>query len=438
MKIIRRPLFSDEYKLSIRFLGKWTFTALLSGVLGALIVKGFNYGITFSTLLLADTFRILPVWTIGGALVCGLLIYRLAPGAAGEGVPSYIHSLLTGNGILNPRDTFFKFWAALFTLGTFGNGGVIGPIGRVVAGIMSFLTNRIKRLRFEEWDIRTATICGMAATVGAVFHSSIGGGIFAVEIIQRKEMRYRDLFPAILSSSTAVFISKTLGWESFYPISAPLEFMTPGKIWIFLLFSLFVGLAGKGYIDLYGLTARLFKREQNRNFLFKVIIGSAAASLLAWVINPHLLGTSRDLIGEIFYPSREHFYLVIRQKAPLFILLILMAVVKAVGNCVTVGSGMSAGFAGPAVIIGMLLGSSWGNIFGLPPGSADSAALIAAGFAGMLASVMNIPIAAAVLTIESFGLPYSFPAAVAAVIAFQVNRHETIYDYTKGYSRDGR
>jgi len=34
-----------------------------------------------------------------------------------------------------------------------------------------------------------------------------------------------------------------------------------------------------------------------------------------------------------------------------------------------------------------------------------------------------------VITTESFGLQYSFPAGLAAIVGFQVNRHRTIYDY---------
>jgi H+/Cl- antiporter ClcA len=47
----------------------------------------------------------------------------------------------------------------------------------------------------------------------------------------------------------------------------------------------------------------------------------------------------------------------------------------------------------------------------------------------MLAGSMNIPLAAAVMTTELFGLQYSFPAGFSAIIGFQVMRHRTIYDY---------
>ena len=143
------------------------------------------------------------------------------------------------------------------------------------------------------------------------------------------------------------------------------------------------------------------------------------------------MGTSRSIIEALFREDTELLYGNLPQAIPFFLILLILLIVKSLGNCITVGSGMSAGFTGPAAIIGMLAGASWAHVFGLTPASANYISFIAAGFSGLLASTMNIPIAAAVLTIESFGLQYSFPAGIAAIIAFQVNKHDTIYDYSK-------
>ena len=111
------------------------------------------------------------------------------------------------------------------------------------------------------------------------------------------------------------------------------------------------------------------------------------------------------------------------------IILLIMIVIKILGNCITVGSGMSAGFTGPSALVGMLLGVSASLFLGIELGSPTYFAFIAAGFAGMLSSSMNVPLAAAIISIEVFGLQYSFPAAVSSVIGFQMMRNNTIYDY---------
>ena len=90
---------------------------------------------------------------------------------------------------------------------------------------------------------------------------------------------------------------------------------------------------------------------------------------------------------------------------------------------------MSAGFTGPATIIGMLLGAGCAHLFNIPPDTATYYAFVAAGFCGVLSSSMNIPLAAAIMSVEIFGLQYSFHAGLAAVVGFQITRSKTIYDY---------
>ena len=424
-KIIR---LSSEKRKSLLFLLKWILIAVVSGAVGSFVVHSF----AFLHQLISNSLTVLsvplPIWSIGGAVLVGSIIYKIQPGAAGEGIPSYLKGLRYHRGKLNFSETFFKYWAALGTLATFGNGGIVGPLGRVSAGIMSAIGKKFHRIGFSEYDIRTASICGLAATVGSIFHSSVGGGIFAVEIIQKAEMRYRDLFPAVMASATAVYISKAFGWTTFYPINAVNRFMDLSILGWLLLTAVATGVLGSGFNSLYRFIVKTIKRENIRRILLKVVIGTVIAAWIGWFVNPHILGTSKGLFDGMFTRDVSLLYGRIPETVPLFWVLLLLIAIKAFGNTVTVGSGMSAGFTGPAVIIGMLLGTAFAALVGVEMGTANYFAFIAAGFSGMLASSMNIPLAAAVITIESFGLQYGFPAGVAAVIGFQVNRHNTIYD----------
>ena len=58
--------------------------------------------------------------------------------------------------------------------------------------------------------------------------------------------------------------------------------------------------------------------------------------------------------------------------------------------------------------------------------------LQAAGLAGLIASSLNVPLAAAIIVSEVFGSHLGFPAAIAAILGFQANRHHTVYDVTLG------
>lgn len=419
----------NDTKLSFTYLAKWIILAMLAGVIGTLVVHSFIYLLGLIRSLIAVSGVPIWVWPAAGAALVGGIIYRIQPHSAGEGIPSYIRGIRANQGKLEFSETFYKFWAALLTIATFGNGGVVGPLGRVTSGVMSYIEGRINKLHivFDKHDQRTAAICGLAAAIGTIFHSSIGAGIFAVEIIQRKSMGYRDLFPSILSSASAVFVCKSIGWGSFYQFSAVDEFMDVRKIGWLLLLAILTGVAGSFYTYLYSRVSRLFKRKEGNVFL-KVVAGSVLAFFIAWAVNPELLGTSRNIIGALF--TNDISPVTGRLSSlPVVPVIIVIMFLKMLCNCLTVGSGMSAGFTGPTVIVGMLLGVAVSRISNVDCLSPTYYAYLAAGFAGMLASVMNVPLAAAVMAIEVFGLQYSFPAGFAAILGFQVTRHRTIYDY---------
>lgn len=410
------------------YLARWAFLAFLGGLTASLSVALFQYLLmSISGYLLSVPKVPLPVWTIIGAAFTGGVLYRFQPDAAGEGIPSYIQSMHLYHGRFPFPVTLFKFFSGLVTLSTFGNGGIVGPVGRFCAGLMSGIVHRLRFLKFIEDDVRTASICGLAGAVGAIFHSPLGGGVFAVEIIQRAKMGYKDLFPAILSSITAVIVCRTLGFQPFYRFDSLTEWMEPEGIGWIAVFALLTGIVGWLYTKLYSLVSRLIKRNQG-NVLLKVLLGSAAAAWLAWFVEPSLLGTSSSLFFRVFegfvFDELRLFALL-----PLWAGLLLLMAVKGVCNCVTVGSGMSAGFAGPSILIGTLFGAAFAAVIGVPPGTPEYYGFLAAGFAGILAGTMNVPIAATLLAAEVFGISYSLPAGFAAIMAFQMNRHVTLYDY---------
>jgi CIC family chloride channel protein len=421
-------IMTRQAKASYLYLFKWLTISVSAGLVGSLTVELFITLLERLSGLLLSFDLPLPLWSLAGALLVGGLLYRLEPAAAGEGIPSYLRGLNLRQGYLSFSVTFYKFWSALFTLATFGNGGVVGPVGRVSAGIMSKLVRSLGVLGCEEEDQRTAVICGMAAAIAVIFSAPLGGGIFAVEITQRSRMGYKDFFPAILSGITAVLFNRFLGWTPYYLIKVsdnPWNLRL--LVWILLL-AVLTGVVSTAYTRFYALVARLFRRNAG-HVLLKVVAGTLAASWAGWLINPALMGTSRSLFQAVFSGNLVGLTGLFASTLPLGIVLLIMLVLKGVLNCLTVGSGMSAGFTGPAALMGILLAAGFAHLVGIPALSTNYYALIAAGFAGMLAGSMNVPLAAAVMSIEIFGLSYSIPAGLAAIIAFQINRHQTIYDF---------
>ena len=423
-------MFRNKVQIeSLLFLIKWLVIAIFAGIIGSSIVHLFIFFLE----RIHDTLSLSPVpivlLPVIGAVVTGGVFYYLQPEAAGEGIPCYIGAVNEEGGRFSFSVTVFKFLSAVATLATQGNGGIIGPLGRVSSGLLSLIQEGLAKLKigFNEGDIRTASICGLAATVSAVFHAPIGGGILAVEIIKRDHMDYSDLFPAILASATSMYFCNLLGRDGFYTFEAPHVFMDISCMFYVVILAFSTGFSGALFTWFYIKTTQVLKRNEGK-FFRKVTICSFLSAALALSVHPEILGTSQGLIKTLLSGDLT---LITDQKGPIpiFLFLLVIALTKGICNCITVGSGMSAGFLGPATIIGMLLGASLSVKEGVEVGSSTYYAFVAAGFAGMLASTMNIPQAAGVITLEVFGLHYSLPAAIAIVVAFQITKHRTIYDF---------
>ncbi len=424
-------LYQKEDSISLLYLFEWIGIAILAGFVGNLCVHGlYRLVLWLNSVLLARQDVPPFLWPVIGAVPVGLFVYKLVPGAMGEGIPSYLESIRKGEGDLSFRETVFKFFAAFLTLGFLGNGGALGPAGRMSAGIMSSAGKFLTRRWLSPTLMQIFPICGMAAAVGAMIHSPIGGGLFAVEIILKTNMRYKQIFPAILASTTSVFVARHAGLDPVIQFPLIHGVLDVGILLILLLVTFTSGFLGKLFILSYSKISLLFKRNHNISKRYRTLFMMAGALVasVVYFINPDLMGMSQSVFKAVLSGAREPLYGVLPHSVEIMKILMVMFVLKGMANIFTVGSGLSAGFAGPAILMGLLLGAAFAEIFGIPFGSVEYFALLAAGFAGYFSSIMNTPIAAAVITIEVFGMNYSLPAGMAAVIGFLVNQEHTLYD----------
>jgi len=420
-------LLKQDTKASYLFLVKWLIIAFIGGISGTFVAESFYYLLKNFSAFLTDLYIpkfLLPF--IGGAIV-GNTFYLLEKQASGEGLPSYIRSIDNKYGYLKPKATFFKYIAALFTLSFEGSGGVVGPLCRVSAGFMSIISNFFKKFWFSEEDQKIATICGVSGSMGAILHTPIGGGIFAVEILAQSSMNYNDLFPAILASSFSFIFSKAMGFSPFYKINAPEHFMNIQLVYWLFLISLVSGFIGMFFIYIYKKTSDLFEKINRLNIA--TIIGGGVCSLIA-LINVDTLGTGSELINLL---ARSDYHLLHRNDffgKHLVLLFLLLIFLKILATSFTIGSGLSAGFTAPTIFLGILTSLTISHLIGVEPNSPTFYAFIATGISAMLAAVMNVPIASGVIVTEMLGFNYSFPAAWGSIIAFQIARHKTIYRYS--------
>ena len=95
---------------------------------------------------------------------------------------------------------------------------------------------------------------------------------------------------------------------------------------------------------------------------------------------------------------------------------------KILATSITLETGGSGGVVTPIFFVGATSGAALGRLFGLPP------SLFAAyGFVAVLAAAANTPIAAAVMAIEILPPGEGVYAALAAVTAFLLVGHRSVY-----------
>ena len=426
-------------EISSLFLLRWLIQAVVAGAIACITVQIFQVLYTFGSHVL-DATAISPlIWSIAAALLVGLFLYPLSAEAIGEGIPLYLAAVRPPGALLPLRASLVKFPATLITLVGYGSGGVVGPLGQINAGFVQWVTLILRQSfprlfgdqqkhHHDYQPPTTAAICGLAAAIAAIFHSPIGAAVFAVEVIQKEQLRYHQIFPAILASTSAVLWANLFHWDPVYFFS-----VTPFEVSVVVLIPVVLaglasGFFGLFYTRVYRFLSSLFNRNEGKRLVPKLVVSISASTALGILINPHILRTSNELIPAIFSGDFPLLRGNLPGATPIFLVAAILFLVKLVGNSITVAGGMSAGFTGPTLIIGMLGGYFLSAVMGFDPGSQLHLAMIAAGFAGMLASSMNVPLAAAILTAELFGPSYGAIGGISAIVGFQVARYSTIYD----------
>ncbi len=426
---------TKTYELLLR----WVTVALVAGICGNVVVQLTGFLIdTMQNFL--RSFTLIPplVWPILGAFPVGLVVYNLMPGAMGEGVPSYLEAVRNHDGHLSTRETLFNAFALVITLGTLGAGGILGPSGRLNAGLLSGIGRVFSYLRGRTRIIPLYPVCGMAGAVGAMLHSPVGAGVFAVEIILKTNIRYKLLFPAIMTSAFSVFIADTLGLPPLWSLTLT---QSPPKVShaLFLLpLAVLCGLIAHTFILFHRRVTYLFERNRHISPLkrtFYMVFASLIAGIPLYILNPPLMGKSHSIFS-LSSLMDGSLYGNLPPGSPLFVACLLLLVVGAVGASLTIGSGMTAGFGGTTILMGFLLGVAYGDFFGFGRGSWAFNSFLAVGVAGIFSGVMNTPIAAALITTEILGSAYTFPAILSSVISYIITRQETIYDLALIERRD--
>jgi len=271
--------------------------------------------------------------------------------------------------------------------GSAGKEGAALQLGSGVADTVSKLVKTDKKAH------SVLTICGMSALFSAVFGTPVGASVFALEVAVIGKINALAVFPSLISSITAYFVSTSLGVtpERFSVETVPvfgIEELLKTVI-VSVAVSLTAGIFCKALHGGEKLAEKLFK-----NSFLRIFAGGCIIIVLTLIFGTDYNGGGMFVIERIF---EEGF---VRPEA--FLLKIIFTVI-------TVSAGYKGGEIDPSFFIGATLGAALSGIVGLPVGFCA-----AIGMTAFFGGVTNCPIASAVIAVELFGANGLVLFAVAA------------------------
>ncbi len=333
---------------------------------------------------------VLLVPTIGG-LLCGLLVYTLAPEAEGHGTDAMVRAFHRLGGRIRARVPFVKAVASIITIGTGGSAGREGPIAQIGAGFGSFLG---EKLGLGEHERRLLMLSGGAGGIGAIFRAPLGGALFVSEVLYGSTaLEFAAVIPAFIASITAYTVfSLIYGQAVIFETPKDLTFSNLAELPFYLVFAFLCAFVGYIYVAVfYGLRNRFFRKLPIPNFL-KPALGGLVMGLIALQL-PQLMSGGYGWMQEA-----------INGQLALGLLL-LLCFGKIIATSFTISSGGSGGVFAPSLFIGAMLGGAFGQLcYKLFPGMiAHPEAFVLVGMGGFFAGVARVPLTAMLMVCEMSG-----------------------------------
>ena len=285
-------------------------------------------------------------------------------------------------------------------------GGSAGREGAALqmGGTIGWNVGRV--FQMDDRDLRTATLCGMAAFFSALFGTPLTASVFAIVVISIGVMYHAAFIPCLAASLVAYWISLELGVE-------PTRFvvLAPGLHGITLIQVAVLG-AGCALVSvLFCNVIHLVEHQMKRhlpNAWIRVAAGGAAVVVLTLLCGTtDYNGAGMDVITAAVEEGTA------RPEA--FLLKILF-------TALTLGAGFKGGEVVPSFFVGATFGCVAGPLLGLP---AEFSAAI--GLVAVFCGATNCPLASTFLSVELFGDGGLLYFAVACGVSYVLSGYNGLY-----------
>jgi chloride channel protein, CIC family len=320
---------------------------------------------------------------VGGLLV-GLMGWFFRVQTRGGGVTTIMQAVSLKGGYISLRQTLPRDWSAIVTISTGGSLGREGAMALLASAIGSW-TGRYFRLSTQQ--LRVLVCASAAAALAAVYNAPIGGSLFALEILMGN-FALEVLGPVVVVSviSTLVFRSCMGNLPRF---EVPhYELVSAWELLPYLLLGVLSGVISLLFVRALFGAQDLFEKIPIPNWLKPAIGMLLVGAIGIWW--PHVYGNGIETVN-----------LTLREQIPIIALCALVPI-KIIASSLTFGSGGAGGLFTPSLMVGALLGGSFGyGVHALfPHVTAEHGAYATVGMGGVLAAMTHAPLTAIMMIYE--------------------------------------
>jgi CIC family chloride channel protein len=336
-----------------------------------------------------------------------------------------------------------KFLATLATLGSGGSGGLEASVTLIGESVSAGLFKPHDPLRsvekqsnifaraWEWWqaddpdDLQTAQLSGIAAAVSVLLGAPFAAAFFATEVMYRHRPIIEKLVYALLSALVAYFLTDlfTAGHTAIFEVE---QLYVPPNSWTYygvvlllaglisLVSILFGRLRARVEHDFHHLVPNVWQRHLLGALLTGLIAIAVAIGVQRSGLHPHglelVLGPGETVINDALAGEL------------LWSVAFIALGAKMLATLATIGSGGSAGLLVPSLFFGTMVAAALADLFGFP-----AMTLIIPGMTASLVSIVNVPMAAILFSVEVFGTGYMVPALLTLIVTTILAHDHTIY-----------
>lgn len=341
-----------------------------------------------------------------------------------------------------------KFAATLITLGSGGSGGLeasVTLIGESVsAGMFKPRQNSTSQnsgnflSRLWRWwqpdnpdDLQTAQLSGIAAAVAVLLGAPFAAAFFATEVMYRQRPLIEKLVYSLISALVAFFLTDLFskGHTAIFEVEQRvLPDTTPRYFVALLLLAVLIALVSIVFGWLRKRFDDIFHYRQP-NIWRRHLTGAAVTALVA-ILAYYLVALVLPIPDELHLnglelvlgPGESVVHMALAGELTLAIAVVAL-ILKVIATLATVGSGGSAGLLVPSLFFSTMVAVAVAQFFP----EFHPMTLVIPAMTASLVSIVNVPLAAIMFTVELFGTAYMVPAILMLIVSIVFAHDNTIY-----------